>query len=102
MNFMDVAGSTCGKLLPTGNAIDIIEGIPVTCMDAAMPVMILAAVSVGKTGYDRPAELDADKAMFQRIEQIRRIDGEMMGVGDVLEEVVAKGMLLQGQKRRGR
>src|SRR3546814_10465809 len=36
MNFMDVAGSTCGKLLPTGNAIDIIEGIPVTCMDAAM------------------------------------------------------------------
>src|SRR3546814_517316 len=79
MNFMDVAGSTCGKLLPTGNAIDIIEGIPVTCMDAAMPVMILAAESVGKTGYESPAEPDADKAMFQRIEKIRRIAGEKIG-----------------------
>src|SRR3546814_5333067 len=94
MNFMDVAGSTCGKLLPTGNAIDIIEGIPVTCMDAAMPVMILAAESVGKTGYESPAELDADKAMFQCIEKIRRIAGEMMGLGDVYEKVVPKVILL--------
>src|SRR3546814_11834665 len=47
MNFMDVAGSTCGKLLPTGNAIDVIEGVPVTFMDAARPVLILAAQAVG-------------------------------------------------------
>src|SRR3546814_521308 len=67
MNFMDVAGSTCGKLLPTGNAIDVIEGVPVTCLDAAMPVMILAAASVGKPGYESVAELDADQALFQRL-----------------------------------
>src|SRR3546814_20139554 len=71
MNFMDVAGSTCGKLLPTGNAIDIIEGIPVTCMDAAMPVMILASESVVHTGYQTPAELAAHKAMFYTIQTTR-------------------------------
>ena len=94
LNFMDVAGSTCGKLLPTGNPIDVIEGVPVTCMDAAMPVMILAAESVGKTGYESAAELDADKALFQRIEKIRRIAGERMGLGDVSEKVVPKVILL--------
>jgi hypothetical protein len=94
MNFMDVAGSSCGSLLPTGNAIDIIDGVPVTCMDAAMPVMMLAAASVGKTGYETPAELDADKEMFKRIEKIRRIAGEKMGLGDVSESVTPKVILL--------
>jgi 4-oxalomesaconate tautomerase len=94
MNFMDVAGSTCGKLLPTGNPIDVIDGIPVTCMDAAMPVMMLAAESVGKTGYESAAELDADKDMFARIETIRRKAGAMMGLGDVSEKVVPKVILL--------
>src|SRR3546814_11463283 len=93
MNFMDVAGSTCGKLLPTGNAIDVIEGVPVTCMDAAMQVMILAAESVGKTGYESVAELDADKALFQRIEKHRSIAGEKTGRGDVSQEVVPKVLL---------
>src|SRR3546814_10075728 len=101
MNFMDVAGSTCGKLLPTGNAIDVIEGVPVTCMDAAMPVMILAAESVGKTGYESVAELDADKALFQRIEKIRRIAGEKMGLGDVSQKVVPKVILLARPRAGG-
>src|SRR3546814_17759565 len=52
MNFMDVAGSTCGKLLPTGNAIDIIEGIPFTCMAAAMPVVILARSDARRVGKE--------------------------------------------------
>src|SRR3546814_8308168 len=63
-------------------------------MDAAMPVMILAAESVGKTGYESVAELDADKALFQRIEKIRRIAGEKMGLGDVSQKVVPKVILL--------
>ena len=94
LNFMDVAGSTCGSLLPTGKAIDMIEGVPVTCMDAAMPVMILAAESLGKTGYESAAELDADKELFERIEKIRRVAGAKMGLGDVSEKVVPKVILL--------
>lgn len=94
LNFMDVAGSTCGSLLPTGKAVDVIEGVPVTCMDAAMPVMMLAAESVGKTGYETTAELDGDSEFFKRIEAIRRIAGEMMGLGDVSEKVTPKVILL--------
>src|SRR3546814_7120403 len=101
MNFMAVAGSTCDKLRPTGNAIDVIEGLPVTGMEAAMPVMILAAESVGKTGYESVAELDADKALFQRIEKIRRIAGEKMGLGDVSQKVVPKVILLARPRAGG-
>src|SRR3546814_16035871 len=79
MNFMDVAGSTCGKLLPPGNAIDIIEGIPVTCMDAAMPVMILAAEAVGMTGHERPAEPAAHQEVVKRIAENPRPAGRMTG-----------------------
>ena len=100
LNFMDVAGSTCGTLLPTGNAVDVIDGIEVTCMDAAMPVMILAAQSIGKTGYESAAELDADKAMFERLERIRRIAGERMGLGDVSQKVVPK-IILVAKPRSG-
>jgi len=101
LNFMDVAGSTCGSLLPTGNPVDEIDGIAVTCMDAAMPVMILAAESVGKTGYESAAELDADTALFERIEKIRRKAGEMMGLGDVSEKVVPKVILLARPRQGG-
>ena len=100
LNFMEVAGSTCGSLLPTGNPVDVIEGVPVTCMDAAMPVMILAAASVGKTGYETTKELDADKALFERIEAIRRIAGDKMGLGDVSEKVTPK-VILAAKPRDG-
>ncbi|GAB4394877.1 MAG: 4-oxalomesaconate tautomerase [Kiloniellaceae bacterium] len=101
LNFMDVAGSTCGSLLPTGKPIDVIDGIEVTCMDAAMPVMILAAGSVGKTGYETAAELDADKELFARIEKIRRQAGQMMGLGDVADKVTPKVILLAKPRHGG-
>src|SRR3546814_20954744 len=100
MNFMDVAGSTCGKLLPTGNAIDITEGIPVTCMDAAMPVLILAAESVGQTGYETPAELAAAPAMFQSIEPTRRTPGALTGLRDVSEKVLPRVILMATPRPR--
>ncbi len=37
----------------------------------AMPVVIIPAEYLGKTGYELPAELDADKALLARIESIR-------------------------------
>ena len=101
LNFMDVVGSSCGSLLPTGNAIDVIDGIEVTCVDAAMPVMMLAAEAVGKTGYETAAELDADTGMFQRLEGIRRIAGEKMNLGDVSEKVVPKIILLARPRHGG-
>ena len=42
LEFLDVAGSSCGALLPTGAVIDTIDGIEVTCIDNGMPVVIAA------------------------------------------------------------
>ena len=47
MAFQDTQGSSCGALLPSGNASDMIDGIEVTLIDNGMPVVILAAADVG-------------------------------------------------------
>lgn len=90
LRFRDIAGSKTGKLLPTGRPIDVIDGVEVTCMDVAMPMVIMRAGDLGKTGYETKAELDADKALFARMEPIRRKAGLLMGLGDVADKVIPK------------
>lgn len=91
LNFKDVVGSKSGgKLLPTGNLQDVIEGVKVTCIDCAMPVVIAQASAMGKTGYETREELDADPNFFALLERIRVRAGQMMGLGDVTEKVVPK------------
>lgn len=94
LDFLDIAGSTCGALLPTGRARDEIEGIPVTCIDNGMPVVVIAAAALGKSGGESRQELDADAALKERLEAIRLIAGPMMGLGDVSAKVVPKMSLI--------
>ena len=94
IEFADVAGSSCGALLPTGNASDEFEGVPVTCIDNGMPVVCLAASSVGLTGRETPAEIEADDAALARIESIRLAAGPLMNLGDVTTKTVPKMTLL--------
>ena len=60
IEFADVAGSSCGALLPTGNVTDVVEGTTVTCIDNGMPVVCLAASDLGLSGQETPAELEGD------------------------------------------
>jgi 2-methylaconitate cis-trans-isomerase PrpF len=83
-----------GKLLPTGNALDTIQGVEATCIDMAMPLVIMAAEAFGKTGREKPEELDADRALMQRIESIRLEAGRRMGMGEVAKLVVPKPALV--------
>jgi 4-oxalomesaconate tautomerase len=94
IDFLDTAGSVCGSLLPTGNAIDDLDGIEATLIDNGMPVVVLRAADFGKSGYEIPAELDADKEFKRRLEQIRILAGERMGLGDVRSKVVPKMTLV--------
>ena len=94
LNFMEVVGSSCGKLFPTGRAVDVIDGIEVSCMDVAMPVVMARAADFGLTGRESVEELDADTAFFQRIEAIRLQAGQRMGMGDVAKSVVPKFAIL--------
>jgi Uncharacterized protein conserved in bacteria len=83
INFLDTAGSVCSGLLPTGNVVDVIDGIEVTCIDNGMPLVIFRAADVGRSGYEGAAELNADGELKARIERLRIACGYAMGLGDV-------------------
>ncbi len=94
VNFLDAEGSVCGKLLPTGNAVDTVCGIEATLIDNGMPVVVLSAASVGRTGYESRESLDADSELKVRLEEIRLEAGRLMGLGDVRDKVVPKMALV--------
>ena len=94
LDFQDIAGSSCGSLLPTGNVIDVIDGVQVTCIDNGMPVVLMSASDFGKTGYESPRELESDSSLTTRIEAIRLQLGLLMKLGDVKSKTVPKMTLL--------
>ena len=100
LSFSDTAGSTCGALLPTGRAVDVVNGIEVTCIDNGMPVVVMRAVDVGRTGYETRDELDKDTELKARVEAIRLQAGPMMNLGDVKDQTVPK-MILVAPPRNG-
>lgn len=100
-DFLDVAGSSCGSLLPTGNALDVIEGLEVTCIDNGMPVVVLRAADFGKTGDESPEALEADAELKARIEKIRLALGPRMNLGDVTKKTVPKMSLISPARHGG-
>lgn len=101
LEFRDTAGSSCGALLPTGNACDVIDGVPVTLIDNGMPCIVIKAGDVGATGYEDRETLDADSALKARIEAIRLKVGPLMNLGDVSAKSVPKIMLVAPPRQGG-
>ncbi len=99
--FADIAGSSCGALLPTGNAVDVVEGIETTLIDNGMPCVVLRAADVGITGYEDRDTLDADETLKARIEAIRLKAGPLMNLGDVAALSVPKMMLVAAPEKGG-
>ena len=93
LDFLDAWGALTGSVFPTGRRIDVIDGIEVTCIDAAMPLMVVRARDLGVRGSESPIELDANKTLLDRLEALRRAAGEMMGLGDVSNSVIPKPVL---------
>jgi 4-oxalomesaconate tautomerase len=94
IDFRDTAGSVAPALLPTGNRVDTVDGVPVTLIDNGMPVAILAATSVGVTGHETPEELESSQALRERVESLRLAAGVLMGLGDVATTTVPKMCLV--------
>jgi len=101
LDFLDVAGSSCGALFPTGKMSDRIDGIEVTCIDNGMPVVILAAADFGLSGDESPQALEADAALKQRVEKIRLELGPRMNLGDVAKKTVPKMSLVSPARHGG-
>jgi 4-oxalomesaconate tautomerase len=101
LEFRDTAGSSCGALLPTGNAVDTVDGVAVTLIDNGMPCVVMKAADVGASGYESREELDAATELKSRIEAIRLKVGERMQLGDVAEKSVPKMMLVAPPRHGG-
>jgi 4-oxalomesaconate tautomerase len=88
---LDFEDSGAGaSVFPTGNITDEFGGIPVTCVDNGMPVVVVAASSFGKSGYESIAELEADEELNKRVQELRLEAGKAMGLGDVSGTTVPK------------
>lgn len=97
----ETAGSFCGALFPTGNRIDVIDGIECSLMDNGMPVVAMRAKDMNRTGYETRDELNADDELKARLESIRLKAGPLMNLGDVTDKVVPKMFLLAEPKDGG-
>lgn len=101
LTFLDAIGAMTGRLLPTGHLVQTIDGIEASCVDMAMPVVIMAAESFGKTGAETPEELESDRTLFARLAAIRVEAGRLMGLGDVTKAVVPKPVLVSRARHGG-
>ena len=101
IDFLDVAGSSCGSLFPTGNVSDRVDGVEITCIDNGMPVVLLDAKDFGISGEESPEALEANAALKARVEKIRLAVGPRMNLGDVAKKTVPKMSLLSPARHGG-
>jgi 4-oxalomesaconate tautomerase len=101
IEFLDVAGSSCGSLLPTGSVVDKIDGIEVTCIDNGMPVIVMRAEDLGVSGAETPEQLERNVALKARVERIRLQLGPLMNLGDVNNKTVPKMCLVSVARHGG-
>lgn len=94
IEFKDTAGSTCGALLPTGNAVDTVNGVDVTMIDNGMPCVVIRASDMGLSGGEDPTDLEANTPLRERLEALRLACGPLMNLGDVREKSVPKMTLV--------
>ena len=101
LTFQDTAGSSCGALLPTGNAVDMIEGIEVTMIDNGMPCVVMRAADLGITGQEAPEDLESDTILRKKLEKVRLACGTLMNLGDVSKKTVPKMTMVSAAQHGG-
>jgi 4-oxalomesaconate tautomerase len=93
-NYLDTVGSTCGALLPTGNAVDTIDGMAITCIDNGMPLVIFQASAFGLSGNESKEDLEKNMVLKEKIESIRLQAALLMNLGDVQNQTIPKMCLI--------
>lgn len=101
IEFKDTAGSSCGALLPTGQAMDVIEGIKVTMIDNGMPCVVMRASDMDITGEEDPEDLEANDALRSKLEAIRLTCGRLMNLGDVSQKSIPKMTMVSAPRDCG-
>lgn len=101
IDFLDTAGSVCAGLLPTGRVRDRIDGLEVTCIDNGMPLVLVRAGDLGRSGRESVAALNGDVELKDRLERLRLACGHAMGLGDVSRRNYPKMTLVAAPERGG-
>ncbi len=101
LTFKDTAGSSCGALLPTGNAVDVIDGVEVTMIDNGMPCVVMRAADMGITGDETREALEANEALRAKLESIRLKCGPLMNLSDVEKKSVPKMTMVSAPRNGG-
>ena len=101
ITFRDTAGSSCGALLPTGNLVDVVDGVELTCIDNGMPTVVMRGADMGIRGDETREQLEADTDLKARLESIRLQVGPMMNLGDVSDKTVPKMSMVSAPARGG-
>jgi hypothetical protein len=101
LEFLDPAGTRTGRLLPTGKAQDVVGGVPVTCIDFAIPIVFVKAASLGKSGHEGKQELDDDTEFLRRLEEIRLAAARLMGLDDSPDRGIPKIAMIAAPRNGG-
>jgi 4-oxalomesaconate tautomerase len=63
-------GSRTALLLPTGNIRDVFDGVEASCLDVAVPMVILSAAAVGLRGDESVSSLNNNEPLKARLRSI--------------------------------
>lgn len=92
LEFRDPGGAATGKLLPTGNTLDVLDvpgvgRVEASLVDAANACVFIEAARADITGTESPAELDGRTELMAMLESIRCVAGVAMGLGKDTDDI---------------
>lgn len=90
LDFEDPGGAKTGRLLPTGNAIDVLDipglgSVTVSMVDAANPCVFVRAADLDARGTESPDAIEANALLLDRLEAIRRRASVAMGIASTVD-----------------
>lgn len=95
LDFLDPGGATTGRLLPSGNVVDMLDvpgvgAIEASLVDASNACVFVRAADVGMSGTESPAQMEDDLALMQRLSAIRLAASQRMGLAANAEEAARR------------
>lgn len=101
MSLFRVAGGATGKLFPSGQRLDVVDGIEISIVDAGNLMVLIRAKDLGLEGTEMPDFFENHPEIMKRIETIRLKAGVLAGLGDVKDSVLPKVGLLSPPRSGG-
>lgn len=91
VKFMNPAGAKTGKLLPTGNVLDVLDipgygRIEASILDVSNPMVLVRAEDIGMSGTELPEEINQNREVCDLLEKIRGTGACMMGFAKDLQD----------------